>query len=71
MGEFTVGNKNNPTDFINLGTHWKRNGNTFTALVERAQLTTPAGITLTFKQGSLLTFFNDGSVCVYTDDNLL
>lgn len=73
MGQFNVGNENNPTHYLSVDTDWKINsGSTPTtiSLVDGAQLTTPDGITLTFKQGAILSMISGTGLCIYRDDDL-
>jgi len=73
VGEFTLGDKTHPINFIRIKGDWKINTGTiptFIALVEDAKLATIAGRTLTFKQGSILSLIADKDLCVYRDDDL-
>ena len=70
MGYFHLGKENGGTHLINDTTDWKNDGLRFIALVEGAQLTTLDGITLTFKQGSILSLIKSSGFCVYSDDDL-
>lgn len=80
MGDFDVGNNYRGTTFKNEATDWKINAGTrrispnVIALADGAELETPTGLTLKFKQGSILTFttstFSKTSTCFYNDDDL-
>ena len=73
MGQFKLGDKNKPVNFIRIKTDWKINTGTiptFIAIVDGAQLANPAGLTLTFKQGAILSLITDIGLCIYRDEDL-
>jgi len=73
VGQFRLEDKNNPINFIRIKIDWKINTGTiptFIALVENAQLVNPAGLTLSFKQGAILSLISDMGICVYRDFDL-
>ena len=73
MGEFILGDKTHPINFIRIKTNWKINTGTiptYIAIIEDAQLATPDGLTLTFKQGAIVSLIADIGLCVYRDFDL-
>lgn len=73
MGEFKLGDKTHPVNFIRIQSDWKINTGTiptFIALVEDAKLANPAGLTLSFKQGAILSLITDIGLCIYRDFDL-
>lgn len=73
MGQFNVGDETNPTTTLREKTDWRVVAGTvpqLIALVEDAQLKTPDGITLTFKQGSILSMITGSGVFIYRDVDL-
>jgi len=77
MGEFNIGTQDNPATYNNESTDWKFNygsptlSPTTVALVKGASLIKLDGITLTFKQGSILTWIGKREMMIYSDDDLL
>jgi len=73
VGQFRLGDKTHPINFIRIKTDWKINTGTiptFIALVEDAQLATHTGLTLSFKQGAILSLISEIGLCVYRDFDL-
>ena len=73
VGQFNLEDKNYPINFIRIKTDWKISPGTiptYLALVEDAKLATPAGLTLSFKQGAVLSLIADIGLCIYRDDDL-
>jgi len=73
MGKFSFGDKNNPVNLIKIETDWKIDDKTIptpVTIVDGAQLTTPDGVTLTFKKGTILLLQVAKRLCIYRNKDL-